>query len=271
MLINDKIKLQLGSIWPWMQELVESELWDNLYKQLKSISASGKEIIPKSADLWKSLELIDKNNIKAVILLQCPYATKRNGVTIANGLPMDCSNIAPYQQPSLHHWWNAVEEQYGFHPDNDNRCDLSYLIREEGVLMMNSANSVELNKVDSHAQMWHPITRWIIENIVNRYLNGVPVVLIGTQAQKFEQYLNPLANPIKKVEHMAAAAYADRKWAHGNLHKWCNEIIRANNGSEHEIQWLRRKNEQPKVKEENKLLDEWLSTSDGTTPDDLPF
>lgn len=269
MQVNDNIRKQLGSWMPWMQELVESPIWDNLYRFLQSEGKSGKVILPKSSDTWKSLELCDKDKVKTIVLLQCPYATRRelkNGekVNVANGIPLDCTNTKPYQQPSLYHWFRAIEDQYGFHPDNDvDRCDLSYLLQEEHVLLLNSSNTVELNKVDSHSTQWYPITQWFIENVVNRYLNGIPVVLVGTQAQKFEKFLVPMANPILKVEHPAAAAHQDRAFRHQNMHKWINEVIKANNGEEYQINWLRQK---PTVVREKKV-----TTNKGPVTKDLPF
>ena len=258
MQITDKIKESLGSWWFWMQELVESEIWDNLYRQLKIDAQKGKIIIPKSPDTWKSLRLCNKDKVKAIILLQCPYATMRNEVMIADGIPMSCANIAPYQQPNLYQWHWAIEDQYGFSVDHDQRCDISYLLEEEHVLLLNTSLTVEKDKVDSHALIWHPVMKWFIENVINRYLNGIPVVLVGTQAQKFEQYLNPLANPIKKVEHPAAASYANRDWRHEKMHLWINEVIKQNNGEGEMIRWVRNKGEGKKI-DVQEDLPEWVT------------
>jgi uracil-DNA glycosylase len=270
MVINDRIKEQLGTWWPWMQELVESEQWDNLYKFLKQQVKAGRTIIPKSDEVWKSLQLCNKDKVKAIVLLQCPYATMRDKVVIADGIPMNCKNIAPYQQPSLYQWQSAIENQYGFNPDNDIRADITYLLEEEHILLLNTANTVELNKVDSHAQNWQPITRWFCENVISKYLPGVPVVMCGTQAQKFEPYLNPMKNPLKKVEHMAAASYANRDWKHEKMHLWIDEIIRQNNGESEVPRWTRIKGETKKVEEE---LPAWVTETNYGKDDlkDLPW
>lgn len=269
MIINDKIKESLGNWWPWMQELVESETWDNLYKFLKAESQAGKVIIPKSVDTWKSLQLVDRHKVRAIIFLQCPYATQRDKVTIADGIPINCKNITPYQQPSLYMWHLALSQQYGFNPDVEEKCDISYLLEEEHVLLLNTSLTVELNKVDSHQSQWHDTMKWFIENVVNKYMSGIPICLIGAQAQKFEKYLNPLSNPIKKVEHMAAAAYQNRDWKHDNMHLFINSVIRANNGESEMIQWTRAKGEGKKVKE---TYPDWVvTTNPELLPDDLPF
>lgn len=247
MVINDKIKEQVGNTWwPVLQKFIESEQWDGIFRHLKMRSKQVK-IIPSSGEIFKSLQLCDRQKIKAVIVLQCPYATYREmnkvPVQIANGIPMDCSNTAPYMQPSLFQWWQAVEKTYGFNPDNDLRCDLSYLLEEEHVLLMNSAWTVEKDRVDSHAQLWEPFTRYLLEEVIGKLTCGIPIVLVGTQAQKYEKYLNPLCHPVLKVEHPAAASYANRDWIYGDMFRWINGIIRSNNGRGEEIQWLRKKGE----------------------------
>src|SRR4051812_35698712 len=131
------LQTQLGSWYPWMVDLIQSSTWDTLYSYLKAQKPAGKVVIPSSGETWKSLQLCNKDNVRAIVLLQCPYATQREmagkgKVTIASGVPMSCENIAPYQQPSLFQWWQAIEAQYGFNPDHDLRCDISFLLEEEG-------------------------------------------------------------------------------------------------------------------------------------------
>ncbi len=264
MQITEGIKQQLGNWWPVMQDLIENTPhWDNLYRFLKTQSQQGRTIIPKSTDTWKSLQLCDRTKVRAIILLMCPYATERemNGkkVQVANGIPLDCTNTAPYEQPSLYHWWQSIEEQYGFDPENKLGCSIDYLLSEEHVLMMNVSNTCELNKPDSHLEIWTPVMQWFIENVINKYLNGIPVVIVGTSAAKFEKFLNPLANPILVVEHMAFAARMNKTWAHKNMHKWINEIIRQNNGEKEMIRWMRKKGEGKKVQESE--YPSWVTTT----------
>lgn len=237
------LREQLNTWWYVMKPLIEQNpAWDNLFAMLKKTTMEGKTVCPASKDLLKSFELCDRLKVKAIVILQCPYATFREKTMIANGIPLDCSNITPYEQPSLYHWNQALEKTYGFHPDNDLRLDLSYLLQEEHVMLINSSWTVERDKVDSHAQYYEPIMKWLIEQVFN-YIPGVPVVLVGAQAQRLEKYFNPLAHHILRVEHPASSAYGNREWKYGNLFNWCNQIIVGNNGPGSEIKWLRQKGE----------------------------
>ena len=262
MQVNDKLKEQFGTWLELFRPFIESEAFDKIFSTLKATTKAGKEVYPASSEVFKSFRLCDRHKMKALVLLQCPYATKRQGVVVASGIPMDCSNIAPYEQPTLYQWYQALEEQYGFDPFNDLRCDLTYLLQEEHVMLLNSALTVEAGRPDSHAQLWEPFTKFFFEEIVDKYYRGIPVVFVGKTAQAYEKYIMPISHYIKKVEHPAAAAYADRKWRHDNVHTWLNEILEKTNGPDHKVNWFRKKDVEVKV---------YNPAPDTTTVQDCPF
>jgi uracil-DNA glycosylase len=241
MQITEKLSQQFGTWLELFRPFIESEAFDKIFGVLKASTKAGKEIYPKSAEVFKSFELCDRHKMKALILLQSPYPTKRNGVVVANGIPMDCSNIAPYQQPTMWQWYQAMEEQYGFDPFNDLRCDLSYLLQEEHVMLLNSSLTIEAGKPDSHAQLWEPFMKYFFEEIIDKYYKGLPIVLIGKPAQVYEKYIMPISHYIKKVEHPAAASYQNRAWKHEQLFTWINDILKKNNGAEYKVEWFRKK------------------------------
>ncbi len=237
------LQKSFGTWYPLMRRFIETDQFSQIFATLRSEKQKGKNIYPIASEVFKSFELCSRHKIKALVILQCPYATVRQGTVIANGIPMDCSNIKPYQQPSLHNWYMGLETTYGFHPDNDLRCSLEYLLKEESVMLINSSLTVEESKPDTHMQLWEPFMRYFIEEVINKYNCGMPVVLIGSTAQRLENSFNPMCHHILKCEHMAAAAHQNREWKFNNMFEWCNQIIRANNGPREEIQWLRKKSE----------------------------
>lgn len=258
MQITDKIKGQFGSWWPLFLPLIESQEWDNIFSFLKAQSLAKRIIIPKSSDLFKSFELCDKDKVKAVIILMDPYPSFKDDVMISNGVPMSCANIKSLQ-PSLDLFYDGIENSFlGFDPDMDKRLDNSYLLTSEHVLLINSSFSVEKDKVGSHAHIWAPFMKFFIEEILNKYYRGLPVILAGTAAQKFEKYINPMIHHIKKIEHPVAAAYSNRSWNYDDVFKWINNILRANNGPAAEIRWYRKKGE-----DNYKDLPDWVT--DGET------
>lgn len=254
MQITDKIKLQLNNWWEVLLPFIESEEWDKLFAFLKSQSALKKVIIPKSIDLFKSFEISDRHKVKAVIVMMDPYPSiTKEGIMVADGIPMSCVNTGRLQ-PTLELFYGAIENSYlGFDPDMDMRPNISYLVKEEGVLLLNSSLSCEKDKPGSHAGMWTPFMKFFIEEVLNKYYRGLPIVLCGAQAQKLEKYIQPMLHHVKCIEHPVAASYQNRSWNYQDLFKWCNTIIESNNGIGHGVRWYRKKNESTEP------LPEWVT------------
>lgn len=236
----NKVIPKLGSWSNAFSPFLNTDEFQGIYRQLKDRSRKGAKILPNSALTYKSFELCDYSKVKAVICMQDPFFTIKNGIEIADGIPMSCINTKS-PQPSLVHWHKGVEssECQGFNINMDIGPDISYLLTEEHILLINSSLTVEENKPSSHSDIWKPFMKYLFDEILNNYFSGLPIVLCGKQAHQYEKYINPLTHWVLKVEHMAAASYNERNWDYNNLFKWCNEIIKNSNGEEAMIKWYR--------------------------------
>lgn len=247
MQITDKIRSQLGSWCDLFTPFIQSEQWDKIFTTLKTLSMNKRTVIPKSPDVFKSFEMCDRHKVKAVVILMDPYpSTTKEGEIIADGVPMSCKGKDKLQ-PTLEKWYDAIEDNFGgtdnsvigFMPDLDKSGDIDFLLTEEGVLLLNSCLTCEKDKPGSHIELWTPFMKFLIEEILNKYYKGLPIVLCGAQAQKLEKFINPMLHYVMKVEHPVAANYATRSWGHQDCFKWVNNILVANNGKEEEIRWYR--------------------------------
>jgi len=243
MQITDKIKEKFGSWLPMFEPFITTPEFDKIFSFLQHQKSIRRVIVPTSDDVFKSFELCDKDKVKAVVVLMDPYPSiTKDNIVIANGVPMSCANTKALQ-PTLEIWYQALEDSFfGFSPDFDKRADNSYLLTEEGVLLLNSSLTCERDKPGSHAEVWHPFMKFFFEEILNKYFSGLPIVLCGAQAHKLEKYVSPLLHYVKKIEHPVAASYQNRAWKYDDCFKFCNGIITANNGEEHAINWCRTKN-----------------------------
>jgi len=120
--------------------------------------------------------------------------------------------------------------------------DISYLLKEEHVLLLNSALTVEKDKSGSHQKLWEPFMNFFFTEIINKFTRGLPIILIGKDAQKYEKIIAPFTHYVKCVEHPAAASYQNRKWDCQSLFSETNRIIEQNNGKEGCIKWFREEN-----------------------------
>lgn len=73
---------------------------------------------------------------------------------------------------------------------------------KQGILLLNSALTCEMNNIGSHVMLWRPFVSKLLQNL-SKIETGLIYVLFGTQAQTFEPYINPRLNDIIKVNHPA--------------------------------------------------------------------
>ena len=75
-------------------------------------------------------------------------------------------------------------------PEKGTNFDPSLVyIAKQGVLMINSALTVEMNKPGSHSMIWRPFVSTLLRNLSNMNHNII-FVLFGSQARTFRPYIN---------------------------------------------------------------------------------
>ena len=72
----------------------------------------------------------------------------------------------------------------------------------QGILMINSALTCEVNNIGSHVNIWRPFISKLIKNLSDKE-TGLIYVLFGRQAQTLKPYINEKYNDIIEVEHPA--------------------------------------------------------------------
>ena len=84
---------------------------------------------------------------------------------------------------------------------------------KQGILMLNSALTVEMNKVGSHVMIWRPFIIALLKHL-SECETGIIYVLFGRQAQTFKPYINSRFNHIIEIEHPAYFARSGTKMPH---------------------------------------------------------
>jgi len=178
------LKEQFGEGWySLLEELLTSNYFYKLGSYIKDQRKSTR-IIPedKSPLLFKAFRDLQPNKIKVVILGQDPYY---NPTDAFDGYAFSNSNIIK-PQPSLKNIIKEIEDEY---PDSINldRQDLSYLV-EQGVLLVNTALTVQRYKPNSHAKAWKPFTKYWISNFSSKY-RDIIWILWGNNAISYKDYI----------------------------------------------------------------------------------
>lgn len=203
--------------------------FDSIYEELKKIAKRGKKILPSSEVTFRAFEECPINEVKLILMGACPYHSMKEDIIIADGLCLSCGNTN-YPQPSLDYFLSSIEKELynGLCVPCNKKFDLSYLSTNEGVLLLNAGLTVEYMKPMSHNSIWEPFMKYLFENVFDTL--GVPVVLMGNDAQKLEKYINPFTT-ILKVPHPASAAYKNEDyWDSKGLFQELDQILMYRHG-----------------------------------------
>lgn len=154
-------------------------------------------ICPNQSDVFKAFELCDYNNCKVVFLGQDPYPQKNVAIGILFGNSCDTKeeNLSPSLKIVRDAAINLHISHYSitFDQSLESWC-------KQGILMLNSALTCEMNKVGSHTMLWRPFISKLLQNYSS--INpGTIYVLFGKTAQTFKPYISN--GYIIEVEHPA--------------------------------------------------------------------
>jgi len=196
-------------IYPYL----DSENFYSTLKKLVGFVQDGKRFTPKMKDWFRTFETCYYSNLKVIFIGQDPYPQ----LGVADGISFSCSHTMK-EQPSLRHIFNSLEKQY---PGYERNPDLTRW-SEQGVLMLNTALTVEVNKIGSHYSLWRAFTEHLLQKISNDKSHLV-VVLLGKKAQEWKKYLKN--QTIIEVEHPAAAAYKGGVWNDKDLFINVNKLL----------------------------------------------
>lgn len=153
-------------------------------------------LCPHFKDVFKAFELCPYNKLTVVMLSQDPYPQK----DVATGLAFANKKDTTELSPSLEIIKEAVinfeipHNYITFVPDLESWAN-------QGVLLLNSALTVEEGKIGSHINMWRPFISKFLYNL-SCFNNGLIYILFGKQAQSFKYYIGDRGHIIE-VEHPA--------------------------------------------------------------------
>lgn len=168
---------------------------------LQKLSLSKKVICPKVKDVFKAFTLCSLHDLKVVIIGQDPYNNIVKGSPVATGVAFANSSdtLECNYSPSLD---VLMESVIDFTLPHGNIIFDPSLEKWEsqGVLLLNAALSCESWKTGSHTLLWRPFIKTFLTNL-SAYDTGIVYVLMGTEAQSFEPYINPKYNHIIKTKH----------------------------------------------------------------------
>jgi uracil-DNA glycosylase len=202
--LNSKLK---DSGWDRMlSPYVNGLSFDYIMNKLRDSVEQGLRFTPKFKDVFNGFYECPYDDLKVVIVGQDPYPQ----LGVADGIAFSCS-IKGKAEKSLQYILKALE-------DEDGSVDLRRW-SNQGVLLINTAFTCEVNKIGSHYGIWKSFTEHVFENI-NRHNPDTIFILMGKKAEAWQTLLPNCK--IIKCSHPASAAYRGGEWD-------CNDVFNKTN------------------------------------------
>jgi len=176
-----------------------------------------KNVYPVQQNVFKAFKLTPYENVKIVFLSDKPYVDKNYATGLSFGVNTEMGVGLPSPLKTM---ICALES------DLDILClDFDYSLEgwsKQGVLMLNTALTVEKGKASSHLKAWNPFIIQVI-NAINRKNDNVVYVLFGENAQHYEKYLDEYSTRVIKAPHPASDAQSG--FYGSKIFSKCNSIL----------------------------------------------
>ena len=192
-------------------------------------------LCPALSNVFKAFELCPYNKCKIIFIGYDPYPQKE----VATGILFGNSKETPIDKlsPSL----EIIKEAAINLEIPHNIITFDHSLEswaKQGILMLNSALTCEVNKIGSHTNIWRPFISKLLRNLSNKE-TGIIYVLFGKEAQTLSPYINNKYNDIIEIQHPSYFARTNQRMSsklfydinkillgrYGNIIEWYKEII----------------------------------------------
>ena len=192
----------------WMRVIDKRELESVLSKLGPEYKR--KPICPAQNSVFKAFEVCPYDRLKVVMLGQDPFPQKgvATGILFGNKKGTRDEDLSPSLQ---------IVKEAAINFEIPHNCIIFDPTLEswakQGILMINSALTVEMNKIGSHVMLWRPFIASLLKKLSEND-TGIIYVLFGKQAQTFKPYINKQFNTVLEENHPAYFARTGKAMPH---------------------------------------------------------
>lgn len=177
----------------WLDVIDQTEL-NKLIPTLNYLYST-KPVVPAYSNIFKAFTLCSKADCRVVFLGQDPYPQQGVATGVLFGNSKDTKDISPSLQVIKDSVMSLDESLMPFKSFDVTMESWA----SQGILMINSALTCELNRVGSHVMLWRSFLSKLLLNL-SMDRGDIVYVLFGNQAQTFEPYIK---GTILKERHPA--------------------------------------------------------------------
>lgn len=178
----------------WMR-VIDTREMNKVLATLRTIRPD--KLCPAYSDIFRAFELCRYDDCKVVFLGQDPYPQPGVATGICFGNKPGTVELSPSLEVIKE---GCINYELPHGPIEFDETLESWA--KQGILMLNSALTCEVGKVNSHTMLWRPFIAKLLRNL-SKHETGMIYVLFGSKAQTFKPYINNQYNDILEVEHPA--------------------------------------------------------------------
>lgn len=182
----------------WMKVIDKEELNKVLKKLSGMYGQTNKFVTPDSMNWFKAFELCSYSSMKVVMIGQDPYPQRgvATGILFGNNKEVSEENLSPSLKIVKE---AAIDFEIPYNSIIFDQTLENWA--KQGILMINSALTVEIGKVGSHTMLWRRFISELMKKL-SKYNTGIIYVLFGEQAKTFKPYIGK-NNIILEEKHPA--------------------------------------------------------------------
>ena len=201
----------------WLKVIDRNEL-NRVTKTINGLYQT-QDVMPEYKNIFKAFHLCPYNNLKIIFIGQDPYPQKG----IATGILFGNKEGTKQLSPSLEIIKEACID-YTVPHYSPIKFDITLESwAKQGILMLNSSLTVQVNKPGSHSLIWRPFITRLLKNLSIKE-TGLVYVLFGKDAQSFKPAINHEYNDIVEIKHPAYYARTNTSLP-SDLFRFINRIM----------------------------------------------
>lgn len=169
--------------------------------------------------MGQAFKLCPPTCLKVVIVGQDPYPQKGYATGLAFANPINTKIISPSLSLLKERVYND------FYTDRPNEFNFDITLEswaKQGILLLNSALTVEENKPESHSRLWYPAMSALLHDISKK--ENLIFILLGSTAATFKNFIISKNNHIFAYKHPAYFARISHEFICDGFIK-TNEIL----------------------------------------------
>lgn len=212
-----------------LRSFIKSDDFSKIINSLYNEKENGKRFTPPLKYVFRAFKECPLDKLKVVIVGQDVYPH----LGVADGIAFSCS-LTGKAQPSLKNILKEVNKTVYKGEIISEDVDLKRWANQ-GVLMLNTALTCQIDKVGSHYDIWKDFVAYVID-MLNLTNSGIIFILLGAKAQELESLIGD-NHYVLKATHPASAVYTGGTWDCNDVFNKANDIIEKSNGKDFKIQW----------------------------------